>query len=74
MPYSTPDSTPAELEPTEREMLIAKHAAKLAVREMQDDFYKMVGKGVVNRALTVIGLLAVLLAGWVYGSSQHLNK
>lgn len=74
MPFNSPDSTPAELELTEREMLIAKHAAKLAVREMQDDFYKMVGKGVVNRALTVIGLLAVLAAGWIYGSTQHISK
>lgn len=68
------DSTPQELELSERELVIAKHAAKLAVREMQDDFYKMVGQGVVNRALTVIGLLAVLAAGWVYGSGQHISK
>jgi len=68
------DSTPAEIELTERELVIAKHAAKLAVQEMQDDFYRMVGQGVVNRALTVIGLLAVLAAGWVYGSGQHISR
>lgn len=73
MPYSQ-DSMPAEIELSDRELLIAKHAAKIAVKEMQEEFYKMVGQGVVSRALTVIGLLAVLAAGWVYGSSQHISK
>lgn len=49
--------TSAEL--TEREMLIAKKAAELAVQQLSDDFYKQIGKNVVQRWLIWLGLLAV---------------
>jgi hypothetical protein len=58
----------AESELTEREMLVAKHAAKLAVREIQDEFYRQVGKGLVTRIFIWVGLAAVAFAagkGWV---------
>ena len=52
---------------TEREMLIAKEAAKIAVREIQDQFYKDIGKGIVTKLLVWIGLAAVaFLAGKGY--------
>lgn len=52
---------------TEREMLIAKEAAKIAVKEIQDSFYKEVGKGVITKLLVWIGLATVaFLAGKGY--------
>lgn len=55
---------------TERELVIAKHAARLAVEEMQNEFYKFVGKGIINRALTILGLLAVVAVTWLYSSGR----
>ena len=53
-----------EAQLTEREMMIAKAAAKIAVRELSDDFYKSIGRSVVQRWLVYIGLLS---AGWFGG-------
>ncbi len=53
---------------TERELLVAKAAAKLAVQEMQDEFYRQVGKSVVTRVLVWVGIAAVAFAagkGWI---------
>lgn len=53
---------------TERELLVAKAAAKLAVREMQDEFYRQVGKSVITRVFVWIGIAAVAFAagkGWI---------
>ena len=53
---------------TERERLIAKEAAKLALEELSSEFYKKVGKTVVEKALIWIGLLFagfVLGKGWI---------
>jgi len=56
-----------EMQLTEREMLIAKTAAKMAVKEIQDSFYKEIGKGVVTKLLVWIGLATVaFLAGKGY--------
>lgn len=58
----------AEIELTEREMLVAKTAAKLAVEELADTFYKQVGKTVVTKVLIWIGIAAVAFAagkGWM---------
>ena len=49
---------------TAREEEIAKRAAKLAIEEMSNEFYKKVGKTVVEKALIWIGLLVV---GFVFG-------
>ena len=54
----------AEIELTERERLIAKEAAKLAIEEMSSEFYKKVGKTVVEKVFIFVGLLAV---GFVVG-------
>ena len=54
----------SDIELTEREQAIAKAAAKLAIEEMSGEFYKMVGKTVVEKALIWIGLLVV---GFVFG-------
>jgi hypothetical protein len=54
----------ADIELTERERLIAKEAAKLAIEEMSSEFYKKVGKTVVEKLLIWIGLLFV---GFVAG-------
>lgn len=58
---------------TERETLVAKEAARLAVKGMQDEFYKTVGRSVINKALIVVGGLAVIFAlyidRWIKGAS-----
>lgn len=51
-----------DIELTEREMLIARKAAKLAVEEMTNEIYRQVGKGVVHRFLVVLGAAVV---GWL---------
>ena len=53
---------------TEREMTIAKIAAKIAVKEISDEFYKQVGKGLVTRMFIWIGLFMVgfgAAKGWI---------
>jgi tetrahydromethanopterin S-methyltransferase subunit G len=52
------------IELTERERLIAKEAAKIALEEMSSEFYKKVGKTVVEKILILVGLLVV---GFVFG-------
>jgi hypothetical protein len=54
----------ADIELTDRERLIAKEAAKLALEELSSEFYKKVGKTVVEKVLIWIGLLA---AGYLAG-------
>lgn len=49
---------------TERELLIAKRAARIAVEELGNEFYRQVGRTVIGRVLTWIGMLAV--AGITY--------
>ena len=49
---------------TDREEAIARKAAKLAIEEMSGEFYKKIGKTVVEKALIWIGLLVV---GFVFG-------
>ena len=53
-----------EIALTEREQAIAKAAAKMAIEEMSGEFYKMVGKTIVEKALIWIGLIVV---GFVFG-------
>ena len=58
----------ADIELTERERLIAKEAAKLALEELSSEFYKKVGKTVVDKILISLGVLAVgfvLGKGWI---------
>ena len=57
-----------EVELSEREIAIAKRAAKLAMQELSDDFYKRVGKTVITRVLVWIGAFALGLGyakGWI---------
>lgn len=54
----------ADVELTDRERLIAKEAAKLALEELSGEFYKKVGKTIVEKVLIWIGLLVV---GFVFG-------
>lgn len=57
---------PTEL--TEREMAIAREAARIAVKEMTDNFYQSVGRTVVNRVLILLGAVFVGVAygkGWL---------
>jgi hypothetical protein len=54
----------SDIQLTERERLIAKEAAKLALEELSSEFYKKVGKTVVDKILIVLGILAV---GFVMG-------
>lgn len=58
----------SNIELTERERAIAKEAAKLAIEEMSSEFYKKVGKTIVEKAFIFIGLLAVGFfagKGWI---------
>ena len=58
----------AEIELTDRERAIAKEAAKLALEELSSEFYKKVGKTVVEKLLIWAGMLFVgfvLGKGWV---------
>jgi hypothetical protein len=54
----------SDIELTERERMIAKEAAKIAIEEMSSEFYKKIGKTVVEKILIWIGLLVV---GFVAG-------
>jgi hypothetical protein len=57
---------PVELD--ERELAIAKKAAKLVVDDLTHNFYHSVGKTVVTRFLVIIGFLVVAYAagkGWI---------
>ena len=55
---------------TDREEEIAKRAAKLAIEEMSNEFYKKVGKTVVEKVLIWIGLLA---AGYFAGKGLPIK-
>lgn len=58
----------SDIELTERERLIAKEAAKLALEELSSEFYRKVGKTVVDKIFIVVGILAVgfvLGKGWL---------
>lgn len=53
---------------TEREMLIAREAARMAVKEITDGFYRDVGKTLVSKVLIWLGVAAVGFAagrGWI---------
>ena len=57
-----------DMELTEREKLIAKEAAKLALEELSGEYYKKVGKTVVEKVLIWVGMLVVgfvLGKGWI---------
>ena len=44
------------IELSDREKLIAQEAARLAVKQMTDNFYKEVGRSLVSRFLIVVGV------------------
>lgn len=53
---------------TEREVLIAKLAADLAVKKMTDNFYKEVGRTFISKWLIIIGAMVVAFGagkGWI---------
>jgi hypothetical protein len=53
-----------EIQLTDREEAIARKAAKLAIEELSGEFYKKVGKTVVEKMLIWLGMLVV---GFVIG-------
>jgi hypothetical protein len=58
----------ADIELSEREMAVAREAARLAVKELTDGFYRDVGKTVVSKILIWIGIAFVAFAagkGWI---------
>jgi len=59
---------------TERELLIAKRAARIAVEELGNEFYRQVGRTVVGRVLTWIGMLAVAGLTYAMGRGWILPK
>lgn len=57
-----------DIQLTDRELAIAKEAARIAVSELSDEFYKQVGKTVVTKVLVWIGIACVSFAigkGWI---------
>jgi hypothetical protein len=57
-----------EITLTDREEAIARKAAKLALEEMSGEFYKKVGKTVVEKVLIWVGMLVVgfvIGKGWI---------
>ena len=61
----------ADIELTDRERLIAKEAAKLALEELSGEFYKRVGKTIVEKILIWIGMLVV---GYVFGKGWIIKS
>jgi hypothetical protein len=58
----------SEIQLTDRERLIAKEAAKLALEELSGEFYKKIGKTIVEKVLIWIGMLVVgfvIGKGWI---------
>jgi hypothetical protein len=58
----------SDIQLTERERAIAKEAAKLAIEEMSSEFYKKIGKTVVEKIFIWVGLFVaglVLGKGWI---------
>lgn len=58
----------SDIELTERERLIAKEAAKIAIEEMSSEFYKKVGKTFVEKIFIWAGLFIfglVVGKGWI---------
>jgi membrane-bound ClpP family serine protease len=63
MSETTPD-----IQLTERELAVARAAAKFAIEEIASEFYRRVGKSVVSKVLIYIGLLAFgfgVAKGWI---------
>jgi hypothetical protein len=46
---------------------IAERAAEKAVTKLTHDLYAQIGRGIVNKIMTVIGVLAVALFFWAAG-------
>jgi membrane-bound ClpP family serine protease len=58
----------AEIQLTERELAVARAAAKFAIEEIASEFYRRVGKSVVSKVLIYIGLAAfgfAIAKGWI---------
>lgn len=63
-----PTLSDGEIRLNERELAVAKEAARLAIQEITDQFYKQVGKTMVQKALIWIGAIAIgfgLAKGWI---------
>lgn len=57
-----------EIQLTDRELLIAKKAARIAMEELSNQFYRQVGHTVITKVLVWIGMLAVgfgAARGWL---------
>ena len=48
-----------QIELTDRERLIAKEAARIAIEELSDEFYKKVGKTIIEKGLIILGAVVV---------------
>jgi hypothetical protein len=60
--------TISDMELTDREAAIARHAADLAVKHMTETFYAEVGRTVVKRFFIIIGAIIVAFSvgkGWI---------
>lgn len=56
------------IELSERELLIAKEAARIAMTELSNQFYQQVGRTVVTKMLIWVGLMVIgfgVAKGWI---------
>ena len=63
-----PDQQDNEIRLNERELAVAKEAARIAIQELTDQFYKQVGKTMFQKVLIWIGAIAIgfgLAKGWI---------
>jgi hypothetical protein len=65
---SQPTVNPLDDELSQRELAIARVAAKMAVQQIQQEFYAEVGRNVVTKGFVIVGIVAVAFAtgkGWI---------
>lgn len=55
----------------ERELAIAAKAAEMAVKQMQDEFYRTVGRNVISKFVIVVGGIVVAVS---MGFDRWLGK
>jgi len=60
----------ADIELTEREQAIAKEAARIAIEELAGEFYRQVGKTIINKVLVWVGAIVV---GFVIGKGWNFK-
>lgn len=48
--------------------IIAERAAEKAIEKITSHVYQEIGKGVVSKFLTAVGVIVLVVLSWAYGS------